>query len=214
MELLTKRQRKQLEREDFIVSKAEDLFCTHGFDKVSMDTIAKECNFTKRTIYRYFSCKEDLFFAVALKGYEHFLDHIKKQMANGNTGFEKIRLAYYAYYDFYRNSHQLLQVMNTCAIIKSTSADTELPYHKKLISFDKQVFEGLTTMFDEGKTDGSIRSDLEISQLALSSIFVTTGFFKLLSLSGNTYTTHFNLNGDEFIKFTIEMLLDSLKNKQ
>jgi AcrR family transcriptional regulator len=208
---LTKRQREQLEREEAIVSKAEELFCNHGFEKTSMDNLAKECEFTKRTIYRYFTCKEDLFFAISLRGYKRLFDMIKNESQKRNTGLEKIRLSYYAYYDYFCKFPNLLQLTNMCGVIKSNSVSMNVPYREKFMNLDKCLFEELIKMFHEGKTDGSIRSDLEISTLAFSSIFVATGFFQMLSLSGNTYTNHFGLDKEGFIKFTIEMLVDSLK---
>lgn len=213
MKELTKRQREQLEREEAIVSKAEELFCKHGFEKVSMDNLAKECEFTKRTIYRYFTCKEDLFFAVALRGYKHLFHMIKSESQKGNTGLEKIHLSYYAYYDYFCKFPDLVQLTNMSGVIKSSSVGMNVPYRKKFTDLDKCLFEELIKMFHEGKTDESIRSDLEISTLAFSSIFVATGFFQMLSLSGNTYTNHFGLDKEGFIKFTIEMLVDSLKHK-
>lgn len=213
MNELTKRQREQLERKEAIISKAEELFCKHGFEKVSMDNLAKECEFTKRTIYRYFTCKEDLFFAVALRGYEHFFDMIKIESQKGNTGFEKISLSYYAYYNYYCKSPDLVQLINMSGVIKSSSEGMNVPYREKFIALDKCLFEELIKTFHEGKTDGSIRSDLEISTLAFSSIFLVTGFFQMLSLSGNTYTNHFGLDKEGFVKFTMEMIVDFFKSK-
>lgn len=213
MNELTKRQREQLERTEAIISKAEQLFCKYEFEKVSMDNLAKECEFTKRTLYRYFTCKEDLFFAVALRGYKRFFDMIKKQSQKGNTGFEKIRLSYYAYYDYFCKFPDQVQLINMSGIIKSKSQGMDVPYREKFIDLDRCLFEELIKTFHEGKTDGSIRSDLDISKLAFSSIFVVTGFFQMLSLSGNTYTNHFGLDKDEFIKFTMEMMVDFFKHK-
>lgn len=211
---LTKRQREKIERKEVIISKAEELFCKHGFEKVSMDSLAKESEFTKRTIYRYFTCKEDLFFAVVLRGYVLFFDMIRSKGQEGNTGFEKIRFMYYAYYDFYCKFPELVQLINMSGIIKSSSAAMDVPHRDEFMALDKSIFEGLIKVFQEGKADGSIRSDLEISTLAFSSIYVVTGFFQLLSLSGATYTEHFALDKDKFVKFTIDMMVDFLKSKQ
>jgi AcrR family transcriptional regulator len=210
---LKRHQREQLEREETIISKAEELFCIYGFEKTSMDELAKVSEYTKRTIYRYFTCKEDLYFAVALKAYKQLWDMIKTASQNGATGFEKIRLSYYAYYEFFCKFPQLLKIINMSSVIKSSLTDIEVPYRQKLMDFDKLLFGSLTQMFFDGKSDGSIRSDLEVSQLAFSSIFMAAGFFQMLSLSGNTYTNHFGLDKEAFIKFTIEMLIDSLRKK-
>lgn len=213
MKELTRREREQLERENTIISKAEKLFCEHGFDKVSMNELAKESEFTKRTIYRYFTSKEDLYYAVAFKGYQQLYNLIRKKVNNGKTGFDKVRISYYCYYEFYNGYPQLVQLINMGGIIKENIKDKETPFLQKFLELDKSIFEMLISMFVEGKFDGSIRADLEISQLALSSIYVVTGFFQMFSFSGNTYTQHYNLNKDQFIKHTIEVLLDSLRQK-
>lgn len=210
---LTRRQREQQEKEDVIISKAEELFCKYGFEKVSMDTLAKESEFTKRTIYRYFTSKEDLFFAVALRGYTKLFDMVNKKSIHGKTGFEKIRLSYYAYYEYFCKYPKLAQLINLGGSIKSSCKDTDVPFRQKFMELDKQLFEKLISGFIEGKSDRSIRADLDIKSLALSSIYVAVGFFQIISVSGNTFTKHFELDKDEFIKFTIERLLEPLKNK-
>lgn len=206
----TRREREQREREEAILSKAEELFCRKGYDRVSMDDLARESEFTKRTIYRYFSCKEDLFFAVALRGYKGLFERMDTESRTGRTGLEKIKLAYNAYYGFYRQSPEMLQLMNLTGIVKSASTDLVLPWRKEYADFDRKVFEALIQVFQEGKKDGSIRTDLEVSQLALSSIFLATGFFQLLSLSGRSYTDHFGLDMDSFVQNTVDMMTDSL----
>lgn len=213
MNMLSRKEREQLQREKDIISKAEELFCKNGFENTSMDDLAREAEYTKRTIYRYFTCKEDLFFAVALRAYRLLLDGIKSRSRSGNTGLEKIRLSYYAYYEFFLKFPQLLQLINSSAMIKSKSADTEVPYRQKYMDFDNLLFKELIQMFFEGKSDGSVRDDLEISQLALSSVFTATGFFQMFSLSGLSFTKHFDLDKDTFVKLTIEMMVDSLRKK-
>lgn len=213
MEELTRRKREKLEREDFIISKAEELFCRYGAEKVSMDVLAKESEYTKRTIYRYFTCKEDLIFAVALKGYKQLLKMIKIKSRNGKTGLEKIRSAYYAYYDFFCQYPELLKLINTGEALKLGTPEINLPYRQKYMDFNNYLFKELIEMFISGKSDGSVRSDLEMPLLALSSIFSATGFFVMLSMSGDSYIKHFGMDKEAFAKFTIEMFIDSIKQR-
>ena len=58
----TRKEKEKETREAEIINAAERLFYKHGFDDVSMDNIAKESEFTKRTLYQYFEHKEDLYF--------------------------------------------------------------------------------------------------------------------------------------------------------
>ncbi|WP_254901280.1 TetR/AcrR family transcriptional regulator [Tuberibacillus sp. Marseille-P3662] len=44
-----------------ILQAAMDLFLTYGYQEVSVDDVAKKCNFTKATIYYYYKSKGELF---------------------------------------------------------------------------------------------------------------------------------------------------------
>lgn len=196
-----------------IIATAEKLFCGQGYENTSMDDIAKVSEYTKRTIYRYFINKEDLFFAVILKGYRQLMYMITQN--NGEaSGFDKIRSAYYGFYEFYKQFPQLLQLINRSGTIKSASANSETPYMHKFLEADQHLFENLLQMFMAGKADRSIRSDVELPMLASSSVFMATGFFQILSLSGDTYTRHFGMDKDVFVKYSIDMMLDTLRNKE
>jgi len=53
--------RPDCEQRDIIVEKAIDLFLKSGFAATKMDDLAAECRISKRTIYRLFPSKLDLF---------------------------------------------------------------------------------------------------------------------------------------------------------
>ena len=55
---------KDPEKRQAILNAAEMLFTRHGFEHASMDTIAKQANVSKLTVYSHFSDKDDLFKAV------------------------------------------------------------------------------------------------------------------------------------------------------
>ncbi|CCQ12839.1 Transcriptional regulator, TetR family [Pseudoalteromonas luteoviolacea B = ATCC 29581] len=60
-----------------IVSAAETLFCTRGFDATSMDQVSQQANVSKRTVYNHFSAKNELFQAV--------LDNMFSRIAEGQA---------------------------------------------------------------------------------------------------------------------------------
>ena len=47
-------------KEEQIINAARELFKNYGFKKVSMDEIARKAGVTKRTVYKYFTSKQDL----------------------------------------------------------------------------------------------------------------------------------------------------------
>lgn len=58
---------------DLILSKAMQLYMQYGFRSVSMDQIASELGMSKKTIYRFFSSKNDL----VHEGIERMADEVK-----------------------------------------------------------------------------------------------------------------------------------------
>ncbi|MBY2476524.1 TetR/AcrR family transcriptional regulator [Clostridioides difficile] len=211
MSELSRRDKEKIQKENDIIDKAEILFCLNGFDNTTMNELAKEVEYTKRTIYKYFSCKEDLFFAVVLRGYKRLWDSIEIESAKGKTGFEKIKFSYFAFHKFYCMEPSLLSLMGMIGIVKSKNSNTEMPFRNKFFSFNKFMFNEIQEMFEVGKNDGSIRYDIEIPTLMYSSIFTLTGFFNLLSVTGKSYLNNFNIDEDKFIETTLFLLIDSLK---
>lgn len=209
--------RQERERQNMIkaiIATAEELFSRLGYDNTSMDDIAKASEYTKRTIYKYFKNKEDLFFAVALKGYQELFQLIVRNSEEEINGFEKIRSAYYAFYEFYKHSPKMLQLINNSGVVKTALPGSESPYMLDYMEVDKALFESILKMFMEGKADGSIRTDIDVSMLAYSSVFMVTGYFQMLSSSGDTYTRHFGIDKERFIKQSIDIMLGTIEKRE
>ena len=208
---ISKREREQQERENMIIDKAIDLFCEYGFDSITMERIAQESDFTKRTVYRYFSSKEDLFFATALRGHQILYDILREAIKKGTTGFDKVRHSFYAYSTFISEHPRLARLVNQNRYSKSENTDQPTTYYQKFNELDRLLFEELRQVFVLGQEDQSIRNDLSINQLAHSTIYTAVGLFQLLSFTGETYTKHFGYDKEAFVQFSIDRILETVQ---
>ena len=52
-----------------IIDAAERLFFSKGYNNSTMDEVAKEAGFTKRTLYSYFTSKEEIYEKIKERGY-------------------------------------------------------------------------------------------------------------------------------------------------
>ncbi len=213
METLSSRDQDKLKKEAFIIESADRLFSLSGFEATTMNDLAEATHLTKRTLYKYFINKDDLFFAVLLNGYHKLWDEIIAASNKGRTGLAKVELSCAAFYDFYIKETSVLFLMGKIGHVRSHHIDIELPYQKKFYRHNKVMFAAINQMFELGKTDGSLRSDLDAQQLMGSFIFSLTGFFYMLSLSGESYLKFLNINETDFIKTTLSLLIDTVKNK-
>jgi AcrR family transcriptional regulator len=208
LQQLSRREKERQAREAEIVAAAEAVFCQKGFDGASMDEIAKAAQFTKRTVYQYFSGKEDLYFAVALKQFQQLLAYFRAAVAAGDSGFEKIRRAGLAYYQYYKDHPDTFLLLYTGFIQVSAPG---VPQRQKLLELKRDAFRELSAVFEEGKADGSIRADLDGAKAAYSFIFVHSGFFQMFSESGHSFAGNHGLGAEEFILFTLGLLSDAVR---
>ncbi len=201
---LSRREREKIFRESEIIRTAEFLFSKKGYENCSMDEIAKNSEFTKKTLYRYFINKQDLFFAVVQKCYEKLNSYLESSITSGTNGYEKVKSGLLAYYKFYIDNPDKFSLMNYVGFVKTDDIDS--PHYKKFLEFDDFLFKKIMKLVDEGKEDKSIRTDLETVNFTYSIIFLITGFFHELSIAGRTFTKHFSLNEEIFCLFVIDLL--------
>ncbi|GAK50917.1 transcriptional regulator, TetR family [Candidatus Moduliflexus flocculans] len=213
MEKLHRREREKFMRETEMIAAAEKLFTQYGFEQVTMDAVAKEAEFTKRTLYQYFPSKEDLFFAVVLRGFQQMFASMSGASERATNGFEKLQLVARAYYQFYKDHPGTFRLMAYVGYVKSKGG-TRSPKREEWMKFDGNIFQAFATLIESGKTDGSIRADLDAAQTAYALAFLLTGFLNMLSVSGTTFTAHFALDQEAFSMSTLDLLLESVRRRE
>lgn len=212
MDSLSRREKERQAREDDIINAAEKIFTIMGYNGASMEEIAKEAQFTRKTLYQYFADKEELYFAVIARGFKYLLCYFQQDIKIGNTGFEKLQHLASAYHRFYQDYSNTFHLMNYVGYIKSKKENSS-----KLQDFNKfneLVTQEVAKVIYEGKADGSIRTDLDTMSITYSAEFLITSFFNMLSVSGDTFTKHFSLDKENFIKLNIDLLCNAFKSKK
>lgn len=94
-------------KETQIIEAARNLFHQYGFKKVSMDEIAKEAGVTKKTIYMYFSSKEELlkyFIQEEILNMEKIVEKIE---AKNLEFFESVNQGLYEILEYRKNQNFL-----------------------------------------------------------------------------------------------------------
>lgn len=209
----SRQEREKIEIEKTILQHAENLFSLNGYGNTSMDVLAESCEYTKRTIYRYFTCKEDLYYAVLFKGHSRLLENIRERIKCGSTGFEKIKMTYEVFFDLYKGSGTLFDLMSE---IKSTKIKKDLnvlPYYMKYADCIRTIYKEVISLFEMASSDHSIRTDVGAVELGFSSVFLLNGFIHMLSLCGDSFMDFFSLNKEQFIAFTENLLFQFISGE-
>jgi TetR/AcrR family transcriptional regulator len=203
MGITERKEREKQQRREEIIQAAEKVFYSKGFERSTMDDIAREAELSKGTLYLYFKSKEDLHLSVALKSIallNSTMSLIREQPGNA---LEKLVMMARACIDFSQkhpdrmNSIMLLEGFELQGISYSIQELREMIYRESPVGL---VLE----MVEQGVTENLIRSDIPPEVIAhtlwmqmLSVIrFVTmkTVLFEMLDLSpSRVYESHFEL---------------------
>jgi TetR/AcrR family transcriptional regulator len=95
-----RRELEKYNRRNDILNAAENLFFSQGFENVSLNEIAKKVHLGRSTIYLYFENKEELFFAIVLRGALILHKLVQEEVNKVDRSIEKLEAFRSAYYTF------------------------------------------------------------------------------------------------------------------
>lgn len=158
-------------KKDQIIESARLLFHKYGFKKVSMDEIARESGVTKKTIYSYFSSKEDL-----LKYFiqEEILNmkNIVEEIDNKNLDFfETVNQSIYKLLQYRRDKDFLNTITKEAEWLKNPIIINSL----ELI--DIQIQNYIKTKLEKAKENGYIYyKDVDITAFLIYKMYIALMF--------------------------------------
>lgn len=171
--------------------------------------MVKHAGLTKRTLYQYFQSKEDLFYAVALKGARQLYEASINALRLGENTREKIRLANLAHLTFFRDYPDLFRILNYLPANRQNIEAS--PHYQEIRHLDAARMEYLGSLAIAGASDSSINPNLDMKKA------VFFGFFSAFSL---LYTAGFmdksvwntlSIDEGEFLEFGFDLLANALK---
>lgn len=208
MNNLSRKERERLQRETEIINAAEKLFAKNGFEHTSMNEIATEAEFSKRTLYQYFDDKSDLYLTVALRLYNNMYNYLEGLDSHQECGLEKVKESFLAYFEFYKKNESNFRIIYDIGNVRQKSKSPKLI---EFLKIDKLIFENLFNLIIEGQQDGSISKDLDAKSTTSSLIFLLTGFLNQLTITGKNYTKHLNITIDDLSSYVFYLIHSALK---
>lgn len=208
MTKLSRRQREKKRRATEIIDAAEIIFARDGFENASMNAIADAAEFSKRTLYKYFEDKIDLYLTVALRLYEDLYHYTKEHKYKTSTGYDRIRESFDVLYNFYIENENSFRIIYDIGYVRQLTNNPKL---KAFLKIDHNIYESLHQLILEGQNDGSINETINSEVTARTLMFLLISFFNQFTITGKTYTKHIRIAKDDFIKITLDQLQSILK---
>lgn len=158
-------------KEEQILEAARQLFKAYGFKKVSMDEIAKKAGVTKRTVYKYFSSKQELlkyFINEELVNMKKIIEEVEK---NNNDFFEGVHEAVYKLLQ-YKHKRKFLKV-----IVEEAEMLKDEKVIKELAVIDEQIQNYIKEKLEYAMKEKYIEVDnVEISAFLIYKMYIALMF--------------------------------------
>ena len=211
MKCLTDRIKREKERKrQEIIDVAEKLFFMEGFKETSMDEIAKKAEFSKRTVYKYFDSKEDLYSAIALRGVELFQKVILESSSDQETGFDKLASIANSLVELKRVNINYAKVIThfLTQALESNNNGENIRNCKEMVINIKIL---INRFINQGIEDGSIKKDIDIPKTVMSIQTILVGMYMINDKIYEYFMTD-NISFNEVFEYNINLLLGLIKN--
>ena len=216
-----RRQEKEIKRKD-IIDAAERVFFCKGYASASMDEVAKEAEFSKRTVYVYFNSKEQIYFEIMIRGYRLLIEMLKKSFkkTSPQNALEELRCIFFTFFRFSEDYPDYFK-----AIMEYETKDShdrvgiEDESEAECYRLGELIFGYLSQALQKGVKEGSLHKELASEKAALILWACTVGIFNTGEKKGDYLKNYHRINPREFVTESFAMLMslisrDGVSNQQ
>ena len=204
---LSKREQNKALKKELFIDAAKKLFIQKGFESTSIDEVAQTAGLTKRTLYQYFSSKEDLFYAIVMIEGQKLLKAYLEAFGKGETALDKIHLGNQAHLRFYLEHPDMFRLLNYRPAAQS-SIDAS-PHYQEVTNLE-MIRKHFSTLIEEGRTDGSISPGLDMKKAVFFAFFSAFSLLYTVSTSSEGVWDMMGVDQHEFLRFSFDVITNAI----
>lgn len=206
---MAKREALQQFHKDNISSVADKLFQQYGYEKTTMDDIAKEADYSKATLYVYFKSKEDIFNYIVLKAMSMLLQSMQVAVNANQHILQQYKeicrqwLAFEEEHPFYFQS-----------LLKTIRADEDSrksdPVLDEIYQIGEQVNSLMEGVIENGVQQGVLRPGTNGVPLGLMYMAAISSIIQLAGNKEAYIENRTGMNKQQFLSFCFRTLVEGV----
>lgn len=202
------------QRRQTILDAAMDTFFTRGYERCSMDHIARAAAISRSLLYVYFRDKTEIFLGLCEQALETLLDAMEATTAacRAEPGLKQVRALGLSYYQFYCEQTNAFRILCMRASLASQLAAEESELHQQLEQLEMRIMQTLVTALKTGAADQSIASE-QVSDPLQTALFLRGalhGTIMLQEQAGCHSQWLSRIDSDQLIRFSIDSVTRAL----
>ncbi|HEY6410849.1 MAG TPA: TetR/AcrR family transcriptional regulator [Ktedonobacteraceae bacterium] len=188
---------KREERADRILDAAAELMLRWGYNKTTIDDIARQAGVAKGTIYLHWKTREDLFTALMKREYIRLAEDLKQRIASDPDGGTLRGIT----------KHTMLATMKNPLTKAVLLRDTDLlgewlrKEQEDSVTFSQQIAQSFT-LFELFRAHGVVRDDIDVRKQLYMLDAITIGFLVI----DQYMPDDFKYSDEEIVEMTAEVV--------
>ena len=204
-----RREREKQERRDSILDAAEQVFFTKGYDKCSMDEIARTAQLSRALLYVYFRDKAAIMRGIMLRSVERLRERFAQAISQAELGLEQVGKFGQAYYDFSREESHYFDVLTQINTFPHLNEDDD--HSEALRCCAEDVMGLMVEALQRGVADGSLCAR-RVSDPLMTAYYLRGALHGVIMETRQPDQHNSRLpDADALIRYTIETLGQSLR---
>jgi AcrR family transcriptional regulator len=193
----TEERSKREERADRILDAAGELMLRWGYNKTTIDDIARYAGVAKGTIYLHWKTREDLFTALMKREYIRLAEDVKQRISSDPDGGTMHGIT----------KHTMLATMRSPLTKAVLLRDTDLlgewlrKEQEDSVTFSQQINQSLA-LIELFRGLGVMRDDIDVRKLLYMLDAITMGFLVI----GQYMPDDFKYSDEEIVEMTAEVV--------
>ncbi|MDF0749591.1 TetR/AcrR family transcriptional regulator [Marinobacter sp. 71-i] len=207
--LKTRREKEKQARYDAILDAAELVFSEKGYERTSMDDIARTAALSRALLYVYFKDKAAIQRGIMLRAGHSLCQRFEDARQTADTGLAQITAMGNAYYQFYREQPDYFSALTTASTAMA-EADDELA--GEMFCCKAQTMDLMVGAINLGLEDGTMNRD-RIHDPVETALYLRGALHGVIMLCQSEMAES-GLEGgfpaESLIRHTMEMLTSSI----
>lgn len=205
MEYSQRRERERNQRYDEIVKAAEMLITDKGADAFTMDDVARNSGFTKKTLYSYFKSKEDLNYEILFRSFMVLNSLLDEKLKDNEKldEIEKIKTIGKVIIDFYNRHPEYYFVMST---FQTKKIEEDYQNFKKSYTAGQYPVEILSKLLLDGIKNGSIDSSIDVSKTVVILWANIVGLINLMDKKSQYINECFGTGMMDIVEYGMDLM--------
>ena len=194
-----------------IMKVATDLARQKGIDNISISDIAKACGLTRPTIYRYFSGKDDIFWAIFFETQNTVMERILEKKGPNDTIIERLSMVASIMREEYQNNLSFSVYNEVFMTLYSKACEDK--------SYNWQTAQNLYN-FRPGRSVNKYIGDIvdldanpEVRNIVVSFIYAFSALLKLGTSGSQAIENKYGIQSNELLDHQTKWLLEGAEKE-